>query len=62
MTGKQKAEYIEQIGNKFNVSISRKLTNLKYTQREVNEVELRGMIDSSIINVDRVVKIIYPRN
>lgn len=62
MTGKQKADYIAKIGSEFNALIGRKLTNLKYSNREENEVTLREMISDSTLNHDKIVKIIYPRN
>lgn len=62
LTGKQKAEYIEELGTKFNAAIDRKLTNLKESSRAENEILLRQMIGNAPIDANKVVKIIYPRN
>jgi len=62
MTGLEKANYIEKIADEFNSLIGRKPTNLKHSARTENEVTLREMLDHNKVNVDKVVKIIYPRN
>jgi hypothetical protein len=62
MTGKIKAEYIEQLADRFNAAINRQLTNLKESSRPENEILLREMIGNTPINANKVVKIIYPRN
>ena len=62
MTGKQKADYIEEVADKFNKIVQRSPVNLKHSFRATNEVTLRAMLDPNKVNVDKVVKIIYPRN
>jgi hypothetical protein len=54
----EKANYIEQIANKFNDSIDRNLANLQTGSRVKNEAILRSMIDPSMVDVEKVVKLI----
>jgi hypothetical protein len=62
MTGRQKAEYIENLANNFNKAIKRTLTNLKESSRAENEILLREMIGNAPVNADKIVNIIYSRN
>lgn len=62
LSGLQKANYIQKIANEFNSSLGRSLVNLMPNSRVENEIKLRAMIDPKKNNVDKVVRIIYPRN
>lgn len=61
MTGLQKANLIEQIGERFNAQKMSNSSNKNPHAKSKNETLLRQMALESGLSVDNVVKIILPR-
>lgn len=61
MTGLQKANFIEQLGEEFHAKKSGNFKNMNPAIKVENEMLLREMIGNTHINADKIVKLLLPK-
>ena len=59
MTAKQKAEYIEQLCDKYDLEKIKSGTSTNYSNKQNNIQLLKSLVDESIISKDKMVRIVF---